>query len=60
MLSSSEAKLWLNPDSSETMLEGIVGVRTQASRREARGIGRKITSVLSADAVAGNSVMRLR
>jgi putative SOS response-associated peptidase YedK len=37
MLSSSEAKLWLNPDSSETMLEGIVGVRTQASRREARG-----------------------
>lgn len=36
MLSSSEAKLWLNPDSNETELEGIVGVRTQASRRDAR------------------------
>jgi putative SOS response-associated peptidase YedK len=36
MLTSSEARLWLDPDSSETMLEGIVGVRTQASRRESR------------------------
>jgi hypothetical protein len=40
MLSSNEAKVWLNPSSSEPMLEGIVGVRTQASRREARGLRR--------------------
>lgn len=38
LLSSSEARLWLNPDSSETMLEGIVGVRTQESRRRSRGL----------------------
>jgi putative SOS response-associated peptidase YedK len=43
MLSSSEARLWLNPDSSEVMLEGIVGVRTQASRRQARAFTRPRT-----------------
>jgi putative SOS response-associated peptidase YedK len=41
MLSSSEAKLWLDPDSSETELEGIVGVRTQESRRRSRGVRRE-------------------
>ena len=37
MLSSNEARLWLNPDSSEKDLEVVVGSRTQASRRQARG-----------------------
>ena len=42
MLTSSEARLWLDAGSSETDLEVVVGSRTQASRRQARsGIPRR-------------------
>jgi putative SOS response-associated peptidase YedK len=52
MLSSSEARLWLNATSSETMLEGIVGVRTQESRRQARRSCRKTSGTQTFEVAA--------